>query len=168
MTVAERPSEVRRIAPSDVVEFLYHEARLLDERRFEEWLELFAEDAYVWVPAYRDQVYTGREISLVRDDMEILKFRISRLRNTATHSQNPAAQASRLISNVIIEEDGEGGEITTRSAFIMLEYRLGTQRVFGGHYRHRLRPTEGGWRIAFKETHLINADAVHQNLGLPF
>ena len=168
MTIAQDAPGVLKLAPTDVVEFLYHEARLLDERRFEEWLQLFTEDAYIWVPAYRNQVYTGREISLMRDDMEILKFRISRLRNPAAHSQNPAAQASRLISNVLIEEDGDGGDITTRSAFIMLEYRLGTQRVFGGHYRHRLLRAESSWRIAFKETHLLNADAVHQNLGLPF
>jgi benzoate/toluate 1,2-dioxygenase beta subunit len=168
MAMVENAARVLKLAPSDVVEFLYHEARLLDERCFEEWLELFTKDAYVWVPAYSNQVYSGKEISLVRDDMETLRFRVERLRHPAVHSQVPPAQASRLISNVTLEGEGQGGDIITRSTFLMLEARLGEQRVFGGHYRHSLRWVEDGWRIASKEVRLVNSEAVHQNLGLPF
>jgi 3-phenylpropionate/cinnamic acid dioxygenase small subunit len=33
----------------EVEQFLYREARLLDERRFREWLELFTDDARYWM-----------------------------------------------------------------------------------------------------------------------
>ena len=38
-----------------VAEFLFEEARLLDERRWREWLELYSDDVVFWVPAYTDQ-----------------------------------------------------------------------------------------------------------------
>ena len=52
----------------EIEEFLYREARLLDERRFEEWMNLFAEDGYYWVPAAPDQKDPYDGVSIFFDD----------------------------------------------------------------------------------------------------
>lgn len=167
MTFETRVGPVK-LAPSDVVEFLYWEARLLDDRRFEEWLDLFTDDAYVWVPAGLEAHERGTQVSLMHDDKEIREHRVRRLRHPMIHSQTPAARASRLLSNVVVEESGGTDELTVHSSFIMVESRLGESRVFGGHYEHRLRRVEGGWRIAAKTVRLVNSEVVLSNLALPF
>jgi len=50
--------------------FLIQEARLLDERRFREWMELFAEDGTYWVPAVPDQASPFDQASLFYDDRQ--------------------------------------------------------------------------------------------------
>ena len=44
-----------RIADTDTESFLIHEARILDERRWEDWLALFADDGWYWVPIEEGQ-----------------------------------------------------------------------------------------------------------------
>lgn len=152
------------VAARDVADFLYREARLLDQRRFEEWLELFTEDGYVWVP--RKDEERGAQASLVDDDRALMTTRVGRLRHPAIHSQIPPAQAVRMLSNITVDE-GDDGEVVTQSTFMMLEYRT-ELRTFGGHYEHHLRPREGGWKIAAKKVSLVGSDSVMYNLGLPF
>src|SRR5262249_24925119 len=70
-------------------EFLIHEARLLDERRFREWMELFAEDGTYWVPAAPDQASPFDQASLFYDDRELMKTRVERLEHPRIHVQTP-------------------------------------------------------------------------------
>ena len=44
----------------EVEQFLYHEARLLDERKFDDWLALLTDDVHYWMPIRRTT--TVREI----------------------------------------------------------------------------------------------------------
>ena len=64
-----------------VRQFLYHEAQLMDEHRYDEWLALWAEGALYWVPSNRDEIDPKREVSLVYDDAVRLKLRIARLKS---------------------------------------------------------------------------------------
>lgn len=160
-----------RLAPPDVVEFIYNEARLLDDRHFEDWLALLTEDFYLWAPERIGQEESTRSqnVSLFNDDQEILEMRIARLRHPAVHSQLPPSQANRIVSNILVEDAAEGAsEVVVHSTFLMGEARLGEQRVFAGHYEHRLRREGGEWRIAKKVVRLINADSVFSNIALPF
>jgi 3-phenylpropionate/cinnamic acid dioxygenase small subunit len=34
-----------------IVDFIYREARLMDEHRYDEWLALWTDDAVYWVPS---------------------------------------------------------------------------------------------------------------------
>ena len=91
--------------------FLLHEARLLDQRRFEEWMELFTEDGYYWAPARPDQENPDDEVSLFYDDRENMKSRIQRLRHGAVFSQIPPSRTCHSVSNVIVDEqDEDAGE----------------------------------------------------------
>lgn len=151
--------------------FLIHEARLLDERRFEEWMALFTDEGYYWAPARPDQTDPWSEVSLMFDDREIMRNRIQRLRHPKVYAQLPHSRAVRQVSNVGIEIV-EGSEITVRSVFFMFEHRPTLpeplQRVFAGHCFHRLRMVDGGFRIAWKKAVLANCDQAFDPLFLYF
>jgi len=149
--------------------FLLHEARLLDEARFEDWLALFTEDAWYWVPAQPGQASPRDTISLVYDDRRLLETRVRRLRNPHLHAQQPPARASRIVANPTIEEsDAAAGAVVVRSKLLMVEYRRNRQRLFAATCRHRLVRSDGGLRIAWKRVDLVDCDAELEGLLLPF
>lgn len=144
-------------------ELLYHEARLLDEGRIEEWLELFTEDGCYWIPENRDEADPTREVSIIYDDRQRLEERVYRLRQTPVHGQVPPSRTRRFISNVQVEsEDGE--EATVCANFIVYEVRLDEQRSLAGQSRYDLRRVGDDWRIVFKKVNLINNDSPIFNL----
>ena len=73
---APAPTAAAGIDRAVVEEFLVHEARLLDERRFREWMELFAEDGTYWVPAAPDQESPFAQASLFYDDRNLMRTRV--------------------------------------------------------------------------------------------
>lgn len=153
----------------EVEQFLYREARLLDERRFEEWMGLFAEDGYYWVPAAPDQDDPYQAVSIFFDDRELMKTRIGRLRHPKIHSQEPHSRTCHYVSNVEIDEAyGTENEILVHSAQMMLEFRLDRQTSYGSRCRHLLRKTDGDFEIAWKRVDLINCDGIFETLSIPF
>ena len=68
-----------RIADTDTESFLIHEARILDERRWEDWLALFADDGWYWVPIEEGQKDPKQTVSLMYDDRRLLETRVRRL-----------------------------------------------------------------------------------------
>jgi benzoate/toluate 1,2-dioxygenase beta subunit len=156
-----------RTAPEAVVAFLTHEANLLDEGRFEDWLALFTEDATYWVPSQATQADPYETVSLMYDDRRLLETRVRRLSHTSPHAQEPRSQAVRQVTNTtVLSESSEGLEV--RSKFTMVEYRRNEQRLFAGTYLHRLRHQDGAFRIGSKRVNLVNAEAEHGGLVLPF
>ena len=112
--------------------FLIHEARLLDERRFREWMNLFTEDGSYWVPAVPNQQSPFNQASLFYDDRQLMKTRIERLEHPLIHVQSPPSNTVHLVGNVTIESrDDARGEVVIASSVIMTEYRQDTQRIFG-------------------------------------
>jgi benzoate/toluate 1,2-dioxygenase beta subunit len=155
------------ISLADAERFLLHEARLLDEARFDDWLGLFTADAWYWVPAVPDQASPYDTVSLIYDDRRLLETRVRRLSNPHIHAQTPPAHASRIVANVTVEETGDAA-LVVRSKLIMVEYRRNAQRLFAGTCRHRLVADAGGLKIAWKRVDLVNCDSEHDGLVLPF
>ena len=87
--------------------FLVHEARLLDDGRFEEWLALFTTDAWYWVPAQPHQANPRDTVSLIYDDRRLLETRVRRLASPRIYSQEPRSRTTRIIANVTIEEQSD-------------------------------------------------------------
>jgi benzoate/toluate 1,2-dioxygenase beta subunit len=148
-------------------QFLVHEARLLDERRFREWMALFTADGVYWVPATPDQKSPLDQASLFYDDRELMKTRIERLEHPFIHVQSPPSRTVHLITNIEVETDNDTGVSVVSSNVLMVEYRLDRQRFFAGRQRHRLRYEDAAWRIAHKRVDLVNCDSAFEAMAVP-
>jgi 3-phenylpropionate/cinnamic acid dioxygenase small subunit len=76
----------------DLIDFVIAEARLIDERRFPEWLQLFAEDGIYWMPLEFEQEEEHLTTSLMYEDMLLLRTRVQRLEGQRTFSQKPKSR----------------------------------------------------------------------------
>lgn len=148
--------------------FLIHEARLLDEGFFDDWLALFTADARYWVPIEAGQANPFDTVSLMYDDRRLLETRVRRLADPRIYSQEPRSRTSRIVTNLSLETgDGLPGQ-TIRSKFVLVEYRREEQRLFAGTYTHRLIGEGDAMRIAMKKVELVNCDAPLDGLVVPF
>ncbi len=150
-----------------VEEFLFFEARLLDGREFQAWAELFADDGIYWVPMREGQEDPLTEHSIFYDDKDLLDVRVRRLLHPDTLAQIPASRTRHVVGNVVLDET-DGDEIHARSNLVMFEYRRDEQRVFGAEVQHRLRRVEDGFEIVLKRVDLVNCEAVHGYMSVPF
>ena len=125
------------ISRTEIEDFLYYEARLLDDRQFEEWLECYREDAEYWMPAWDvDDTLTQdpqQEISLIyyptRAGLEDRVFRIRTERSSATSIPEP--RTNHNITNVEILERRDG-EVDIRFNWISYYFRYNhTDHYFG-------------------------------------
>jgi len=148
-------------------QFLLHEARLLDEAKFDEWLALFTPEAWYWVPSEPDQPDPVETVSLIYDDRRLLETRVRRLSSPRMYSQEPRSRTSRIVANVTIEE-ADATSCTVRSKFMMIEYRREQQRLFGGSMLHCLVQAGGRIMIAWKRVDLVNCDAPLDGITVPF
>jgi 3-phenylpropionate/cinnamic acid dioxygenase small subunit len=164
------PAQTSNLQFAELQEFIEHEANLLDEQRFDEWLELFAEDGFYWVPARPGQESPLTHVSLFYDDKPTLKIRVERLKHPNIHSQTPPSKTVRLVSNFkLAPQTGDPAERLVTSKFVLLEDRPGVERrLFGGRYTHRLRGGPGGLRIVSKRVDLTNCDQFFPSLTQPF
>ena len=159
---AQRYLDLRRCE-----QFLLHEARLLDEAKFDEWLALFMPEAWYWVPSEPGQADPAETVSLIYDDRRLLETRVRRLASPRMYSQEPRSRTSRMVANVTIEE-ADRNACTVRSKFMMIEYRREQQRLFGGATLHRLVQSDGRIMIAWKRVDLVNCDAPLDGITIPF
>lgn len=122
----------RVILQHDVEQFLYYEARLLDERRLDDWLDLLAEELDYWMPMRRnikfgdwDQEFTDhhKEINWFDEGKDVLAGRIRQI-NTGVHwPEEPVSRFEHLITNVEIV-GVEGDEVRVNSKFFVYQNRL--------------------------------------------
>jgi benzoate/toluate 1,2-dioxygenase subunit beta len=154
-------------SPAECEAFLVHEAELLDAGRFEDWLALFTESAWYWVPIEPNQDSPLTTVSLMYDDRKLLETRVRRLVGPRMHAQEPRSRTSRIVAGVTLRERKPASALV-RSKFMMVEYRRGDQRLFAGTCFHELVRTEGGLRIASKRVDLVNCDAPLDGLVVPF
>jgi 3-phenylpropionate/cinnamic acid dioxygenase small subunit len=153
--------------PATTVEqFLYHEARLLDTQRLEEWLALFTEDATYWVPLEQGQKDPAAGSSIIYDDRTLLELRVKQARHPRAHARLPLARTVHQVSNLSFRE--EGGEIEVHSTLVLVEYRAEKQRVWGALVEHRLRRAGEGYRIARKRVDLANSEAELDGIAILF
>ncbi len=152
-----------------IEDFLIYETRLLDDRKFEEWRELFADDGHYWVPLKPGQTNPDGESSLFYDDKTIMATRFERLRHPNIHSQSPHHRTCHIIGNVSVDEiDAPNGEVTVSSSMMMTDFRMKVQRLFSGRVTHRLRRVGAGYKIVLKRVELINCDDVFELIAVPF
>lgn len=148
---------------SEVENFLYHEARLMDEHAYEEWLNLFTDDAIYWVPSNDDNSDPAQHVTIVYDDRHRMAERVFRLGSTIPHAQEPRSRTSRIISNVELYDDENEG-LLVYSNFNVTQLRRGRQETFAGRTVHKLRKDSGQFKIAMRKVLLVNNDEPINNL----
>ena len=151
----------------DLVNFVVHEARLVDEQRFDEWLDLFAEDGRYWMPLEYGQTDPVLHNNLFYDDKLLLRIRIERLKGAKTYSQKPKSRCHHLLQAPLVESiDESANRYSTWTAFHYVETRADEQVLFAGWSRHTLAMLEGRLRILVKRVDLVNCDAAFGNIQL--
>jgi len=138
-------------------QFLFHEARLLDTQRYEEWLELFAEDATYWVPLERGQQDPHETSSIIHDDRTLLELRVKQIRHPRAHARQPLARTVHQVGNVTVLSDN-AQEVRVASTLTLVEFRNEKQRVYGALVEHRLRKSGDTFRIVHKRVDLVNSE----------
>ena len=159
--------EPDRTALLETTSFLTREARLIDEGRFNHWLELFSDDCLYWVPVTAGGGDPRTEVSHAFDDRRRLTDRVHWLRTGLAYSQIPASRTRRLIANVDVL-DATPGERLVRSNFVVHEFRVGITKVYAGWYAHTLVKAQHGWQIKVKRVNLLDSEQYHENLTLVF
>ena len=150
-----------------VEEFLYHEARLLDTQRYEEWLALFTDDATYWVPLEHDQEDALEASSIIHDDRTLLELRVKQARHPRAHARLPLARTVHQVSNVMTLDESDG-IVRVASTLQLVEWRQEKQRVWGALVEHRLRRTNGSFRIARKRVDLVNSEGELDGIAILF
>lgn len=147
-----------------IKQFIYAEARLLDNRQWVEWLDLWTEDGMYWVPQSFEQTSPYDHISLFWENKMLRELRMKRLENARNWSQQPPTRSSRLISNITIAGHDKQGYLVVHATFQALEGRAGTQRLLGGSYVYKLKEHDDSWLMYLKQVNLVNREDVHSNL----
>lgn len=161
----------RQLTIQEAEAFLSTEARLLDERRLEDWLTLFTEDGVYWLPIEDAEVRTEEPVILI-DDTGRRAQRVYQLLYTSHYCQMPPSRTVHYVSNVEVEDASGDAEAVVRCNVLVLELRpgdhrqngLGQQRALGGRCVYRLRYSDG-WKIALKKVLLIDRDLPITNLS---
>jgi len=146
------------VTAQSVASFLYLEARLVDEHRYQEWLALWQESATLyWVPCNDDDIDPSRHVSIIYDDHDRLVQRVERLLSGSVLAQQPLPKMRRVISNIEIQT-AANGELEVASNFILATARAGRQELWAGRTIHRLRVSGGALTIIAKKVLLNNSD----------
>jgi ethylbenzene dioxygenase beta subunit len=162
-----------RIGLDDATRLLHREARLLDERRYHEWLDLFTEEGIYWLPIRGEEGEADPHsaISIIYDDAERRSERVFRTLETPVLDQNPPSRTVHFVSNVEVADEPDGGALV-HCAQLIAEMRaggpgqiaLGEPRAFAARCEYRLRRERGELRIALKKVVLLQSDQPLYNL----
>ena len=150
-----------------ISQFLYHEARLLDEQKWEDWNALFSEDGVYWAPASPGQPDPLHHVSLIYEDDLLRKVRIARFKSPAAYSLQPFPRTSHLVSNIMIDEVN-GDALTVSSRFQMSEFRRNKPLIYSGAYEHQLVEAGDAFKIRQKKATLVNCDGAHESSSVYF
>jgi 3-phenylpropionate/cinnamic acid dioxygenase small subunit len=153
----------------EIEQFLYREARMLDDRRFKEWLTLFTDDVHYWMvgrsnryprhskaisildPAryVEDDINSDDELAILDEDKSTLQARVARLDTGMAWAEDPPSRTRHMISNIEIEDGASDSEIKVYSNFIVYRSRAALEEDFYvGARQDLLRRVDGELRIA--------------------
>ncbi|ODU66616.1 MAG: hypothetical protein ABT05_04930 [Lautropia sp. SCN 66-9] len=156
MATSDRP--VTADERHELEAFVYLEAQLADESRYDEWEALLSDDARYWVPLLPD-ADPERDVSIINDNRSRLATRLRQLRTGTRHSQAPLSVMRRMLSNLVFAARGDGS-YRVEANFVVHEYQ--TQSVnqlalWPGRVEYRLVRRDGQLRMALKKVMLVHA-----------
>jgi 3-phenylpropionate/cinnamic acid dioxygenase small subunit len=172
----------RLLVKSEVEEFLYREAELLDERRYQDWLELFTEDVRYWMPMRRNVPHDESEREFTREGADVNWFdegkdtlarRVQQILTGIHWAEEPPSRICHMISNVQVLRASPDGpapsEIAVKSRFLVYRNRVETETdVLVGKREDLLRRVNGGFRLARRRIVLDQSVLLAKNLTFFF
>ncbi len=145
MTTADKPT-----LREQVEDFLFREAELLDDWRLDDWVGLFTEDARYVVPTTDlPEGDPQRDLVFIDDDITRLRARAVRLNSRHAHREYPWSRTRRFVSNVRVEENGNG-ELSVTSNVLVYRFRSGEGAPYVGSVNYVLRRNGEGFKIAYR------------------
>jgi ethylbenzene dioxygenase beta subunit len=155
---------------ADAEDLLFHEARLIDERRLDEWLRLFTDDGLYWIPIDESKP-PSINTAIVYDDKLRREERVHHVLHNTFISQSPRSRTLHFVNNVAVEP-GANGEFRVNSNQVIYEVRrgdftqvgLGEVRPIVANVAYVVRPVDGALKIALKKVLLIDRDMSVGNL----
>jgi 3-phenylpropionate/cinnamic acid dioxygenase small subunit len=148
------------ITRQDLIDFVVHESRLLDAKRYEEWNALFTDDAIYWVPLMPDQPDGLNHTSHLYEDKLLRDLRIERLKSPRAFSQQPASRCHHLLQTPTVESfDEAANRFVVRTEFHYTESQGDELQFYVGTFFHHLTTQDGGLRMTLKRVDLLNCDA---------
>jgi 3-phenylpropionate/cinnamic acid dioxygenase small subunit len=167
----------RLLLRHEVEEFLYREAELLDERRYEEWLDLFTEDAHYFMPMRRNvpademgREFTrpGLDVNWFDEGKDTLTRRVKQIRTGVHWAEQPPSRICHMIANVQVVH-ADPAEVGVKSRFLIYRNRVETETdVLVGKREDVLRRVESGLKIARRTIVLDQSVLLAKNLTFFF
>jgi p-cumate 2,3-dioxygenase beta subunit len=131
-------SPLAQVTRSEVEDFLYLEAELLDAWELDDWLGLYTADARYVVPCTNDPAGDpSRDLVLIDDNRLRMQARVERLNSRKAHREYPHSNTRHLVTNVRLRPV-EGGELPVRASFTVWRFRGGRETSYVGGYAYRL------------------------------
>jgi 3-phenylpropionate/cinnamic acid dioxygenase small subunit len=145
----------------EVEQFLYRQAELLDAKRWQDWIDLFAKDGVYWMPPDPSYKTWDGTPAIFAEDKNLMNVRMKRVLHPDAWSQRPQWGTNHIVSNVSIRKSRKNGDLEVRSRFHMMELRRDDVRHFAGSYTHQLKKTKNGFQIKLQRVDMTNAQAAY-------
>jgi len=172
----------RFLLKQEIEDFLYREADLLDERRYDEWLRLLADDVRYWMPMRRNVKVDDREREFTREGLDISWFdegketltrRVRQIQTGIHWAEEPVSRISHLLSNIQLVEVSPSAavpeEVSVRCRFLVYRNRVETETdILVGKREDRLRRAGPAWQIARRKILLDQNVLLSKNLTFFF
>ncbi|MBP2329228.1 3-phenylpropionate/cinnamic acid dioxygenase small subunit [Kibdelosporangium banguiense] len=160
----------------EIEQFLYMEAKLLDDRKFAEWYTLMADDIRYWAPTRRNRLRREADkensqrgdVALFDDNKQTLGWRVNQFLTGMHWSEDPPSRTRHIVSNVVVRQTEDPDEFEVRSNFICYRNRLERETDFWVGEREDLLRCTGPaqWRIAGRTILLDQSVVLSKNLSI--
>jgi 3-phenylpropionate/cinnamic acid dioxygenase small subunit len=179
----DRSDEIAHILLKQRIEdFLYHEAELLDERRYEEWLELLADDVRYWMPMRRNVKFgelereftrEGQDINWFDEGKDTLTRRVQQILTGVHWAEEPLSRICHMVSNIHILDVKpsvlDPSEVTVKCRFLIYRNRVETETdILVGKREDVLRRVNEQWKISQRKVVLDQNVLLTKNLTFFF
>jgi 3-phenylpropionate/cinnamic acid dioxygenase small subunit len=143
-----------------VEDLLYREARLLDEKKWQEWLALYTEDAVFWMPSWAAEYETTSDPELELNLVYLkgrahLEDRVFRLETGDSFASVPMARTAHVVGGVMVDEASDA-QIKARASWMVHSFGLHGAITRGGWYEYTLRRKGEALLIERKKITLID------------
>jgi benzoate/toluate 1,2-dioxygenase beta subunit len=149
-----------------IEQFIFREARLLDEGEFEAWLKLYEPRGIYWIPSQPGQIDPVNIASIIYEDHAILTMRVQRLLEARALVLTPMPRTTHVLGNIELLEE-RTNEFVVQAAFVCIEHQGDTQRIYSGRHTYHLWETTDAFRIGMKKVALANCDSTHAPMAIP-